>query len=92
MTGFWPSGWGDSKEPTVKLEITHSFNFKSLLGGEHLIEFSGVVIISIAESGLLPILADFVLEYTFTGKIRGLSAQANQLARQSENVAAHCCQ
>jgi len=73
MTGFRPSDWDDSKEPTVKLENPRSFNFKSLLRGEHLIEFSGVILISIAESGLLPILADFVLEYTFTGKIRGLS-------------------
>ena len=38
-----------------------------------MIEFSGVILISIAESDLLPILADFVLEYTFTGKIRGLN-------------------
>jgi len=73
MTGFRPTGWVDSKEPTVKLEAPHGFNFKSLLGGEHLIEVSGVILISIAESDLLPILADFVLEYTFTGKIRGLS-------------------
>jgi len=73
MTGFRPSGWGDSEEPTVGLENLHGFNFKTLLRGEHLIEFSGVILISIAESDLLPILADFVFEYTFTGKIRGLS-------------------
>jgi len=32
-----------------------------------------VILISIAEPDLLTTLADFVLEYTFTGKIRGLS-------------------
>jgi len=73
MTGFRPSDWGGSKEPTVELENLHGFNFNSLLGGEHLIEFSGMILISIAEPGLLSILAEFVLEYTFTGKIRGLS-------------------
>jgi len=73
MTGFRPSSWNNSKEPTVKLENPRSFNFKRLLRGKHLIEFSGVILISIAETELLPILADFVLEYTFIGKIRGLS-------------------
>jgi len=73
MTGFRPSGWCDRKEPIVELENPFGFNFKSLLRGEHLIEFSGVILISIAGSDLLPILADFVLEYTFTGKIRDLS-------------------
>ena len=72
MTGFWPSGWGDKEEPTVKLDNLYGFNFESLLKGEHLIEFSGVTLISIAGSELLLILADFVLEYTFTGEIRGL--------------------
>ena len=72
MTGFRPSDWDDSKEPTVELENLHGFNFKSLLRGEHLIEFSGVILIFIAETELLPTLGDFVLEYTFTGKIRGL--------------------
>jgi hypothetical protein len=42
------------------------------LDSEHLIEFSGVILISIAEPELLTTLADFVFEYTFTGKIRGL--------------------
>ena len=32
-----------------------------------------MILISIAEPDLLTTLADFVLEYTFTGKIRGLS-------------------
>jgi len=72
MTGFRPTDWGDSEEPIVKLDGLYGFNFESLLGGEHLKEFSGVTLISIAESELLPILADFVLEYTFTGEIRGL--------------------
>jgi len=72
MTGFRPSDWDGDEEPTVKLGNLYGFNFESLLGGEHLIGFSGVILISIAESKLLPILADFVLEYTLTGEIRRL--------------------
>ena len=73
MTGFRPSDWGDGTALTVKMEKPRSFSFESLSKSEHLIEFSGLILISIAEPNLLIILADFVLEYTFTGKIRGLS-------------------
>lgn len=38
-----------------------------------MIDLSDAILISIAEPELLNTLADFVLEYTFTGKIRGLS-------------------
>ena len=74
MTRFRPSGWYDG--PTIELEPPRGFNFESLLDSErseHLIEFSGVILISIAETELLITLADFVFEYIFTGKIRGLS-------------------
>jgi hypothetical protein len=75
MTGFWPSGWDDGTELTVRLEKPRSFSFKGLSESEHLIEFSGVVLISIAAPDLLTTLADFVLEYTFIGKIRDLSGR-----------------
>jgi len=73
ITGFLPSDWDDDTALTVKIPKPYSFGLKSLLESEHLIEFSGVILISIAEPDLLTTLADFVLEYTFTGKIRGLS-------------------
>jgi len=73
MTGFRPSDWDDGTALTVKLEKPRGFSFESLSQSEHLIEFSGVILISIAEPNLLTILAHFALEYTFTGKIRGLS-------------------
>ena len=73
MTGFWPSGWDDGTALTVKMEGPCGFSFERLSGGEHLIEFSGVILISIAEPVLQNTLASFVLEYTFTGNIRGLS-------------------
>ena len=72
MTGFRPSGWSDDEETPVKIEEVGSFNFASLAKSEHLIEFSDVILISIAESGLLAVLGDFVLDYIFTGKIRRL--------------------
>jgi len=74
MTGFRPSDWhGDEPALTARLKDAHGFSFESLSKSEHLIEFSGVILISIAGQDLLPILANFVLEYTFTGKIRGLT-------------------
>ena len=72
MTGFRPSDWSDDTALTIKLEPPRTFDFKDLLKREHLIEFSGVILISIADGHLLAILADFVLEYTFVGKIRRL--------------------
>ena len=50
-----------------------TFNFTSLSKGEHLIEFSGVILISIADLDLLHMLVDFVLEYTFTGNSPSLN-------------------
>ena len=73
MTGFRPSDWDDDTPLTVKFEKPGDFGFDSLLESEHLIEFFGVMLIFIAEPDLLTTLADFVLEYTFTGKTRGLS-------------------
>ena len=72
MTGFRPSGWGGGTAFTVELEQPHIFSFESLSESEYLIELSGVILISIAEPDLLTTLAAFVLEYTFTGKIRNL--------------------
>jgi hypothetical protein len=73
MTDFRLSDWDDGTELTVKFEKPGSFNFQSLSESEHLIEFSGMILISIAEPDLLKALTDFVFEYTFTGKIRGLN-------------------
>ncbi len=70
MTGIRPSDWDHRPPLEVKLEDPRSFDFKSLSESEHLIVFSGVVLISIADSVLRNSLAKFVLEYTFTGKIR----------------------
>jgi len=72
MTGFRPSDWDDDTALTVRFGEPHGFGFERLLRSEHLIEFSGVVLISIAEPELLTILAGFVLEYSLTGRIRGL--------------------
>ena len=72
MTSFQPSDCDDGPELMVELERPCSFSFESLLESEHLIEFSGVILISIAELHLLSIVVDFVLEYTFTYMIRGL--------------------
>ena len=58
---------------TVDLGPPGGFSFEDLLTSEHLIEFSGVILISIPEPDLVTILADFVLEYTFAGTIRKLS-------------------
>ena len=55
-----------------KLEPPRGFEFDKLLSSERLIEFSGVILISIAEPELLTTVSDFVFEYTFTGKIRSL--------------------
>jgi hypothetical protein len=73
MAGFRPSDWDDGIKLPIRLEKPGSFNFQGLLKSEHLIEFSGLILISIAEPRLLEVLGAFVLEYTFTGKIRGLS-------------------
>jgi hypothetical protein len=73
MTDFRPSDWDDDPPLTVELGEPRGFDFKVLLKGEHLIEFSGVILISIADEELLVTLAEFVLEYTLTGTIRGLS-------------------
>ena len=72
MTGRRPSDWVD--DTVIELEPPFNFDFEGLLksNSEHLIEFSGVIIISIAETELVSTLTDFVFEYTFTGKIRGL--------------------
>ena len=75
MTGFRPSDCDDGPELTVELEKPRGFSLKSLLESEHLIEFSGGILISIAEPHLLSIVADFVLEYTFTCTIRGLDGR-----------------
>ena len=73
MTDSRPSDWDDDYTIlTVRLERPRGFNFNSLLDSEHLIEFSGVILISIAEPDLLTIVADLVFEYTLTGEIRGL--------------------
>lgn len=72
MTGFRPSDWSDDTPLTIKLERPLSFDFKDLLKREHLNEFSGVILISTAERHLLAVLAGFVFEYTFVGKIRRL--------------------
>ena len=72
MTGFRPSGWGGGTALTVELEQPRIFSFESLSESEYLIEFSGRILISTAEPDLLTTLAAFVLEYTFTGKIRDL--------------------
>ena len=71
MTGFRPSD-DDGAALTVNFEKPDSFGFESLLESEYLIDLSVVMLIFIAEPDLLTTLADFVLEYTFTGKIRGL--------------------
>ena len=74
VTGVWPSDWDCDDDPalTIELEKPRSFNFESLSGSEHLIVLFGVILMSIADRGLRTKLAAFVLEYTFTGKIRGL--------------------
>ena len=79
MTDSRPSDWDDDDDGTpltVELGSFYGFNFDALLYSElyseHLIEFSSVILISIAEPELLTTLAGFVFEYTLTGEIRGL--------------------
>jgi len=73
MTGFRPSDWDHDDPPlNAELKAPLGFSFGSLSKSEHLIEVCGVILTSIAGQDLLPILANFVLEYTFTGNICGL--------------------
>lgn len=69
VTGFRPSGWFDETALKVKLAPLHGFDFNHLLSCEHLIVFSGVILISITDKHLLPVLTDIVLDCTFAGKI-----------------------
>ena len=82
MAHFRPSGWDNDPKPTVEIMGLHGFNFSSLLKksekSEHLIEVSSVILIWIVEPELLTTLASFAFEYTFTGKIRGLSGPNGQ--------------
>ena len=77
-TGFRLSDWDDSSALTVQLEKPGGFNFSSLSESEHLIEFSSVILISIADPDPLRTVADFVFEYTFAGKIRGLDGDIGE--------------
>jgi hypothetical protein len=61
MTGCRPKDRDDGPPRTAKLDKRHSFNFESLLESEHLIEFSGVILISIVEPDLLTTLAELCL-------------------------------
>ena len=47
MTGFRPSDQDDEAALTVDLEPPRGFNFEGLSNSEYLIEFSGVILISI---------------------------------------------
>jgi hypothetical protein len=73
MTGFRPSDWDEGPSLTIELGEPRGFDFKGLSKGEHSIEFSGVILISIADETRLTTLGDFALQYTLTGTIRGLS-------------------
>jgi len=72
MTGFRLSGWNNDPPLNVELEKPLGFSFESLSRSEHLTELSDVILIYIAGQDLLPILANFVLEYTFIGNICSL--------------------
>jgi len=72
MTGFRPSNLGEGTASPINLKPPRGFDFHSLSKSEHSIEFSGVILNSIAEKALRRDLADFAFEYTFTGRIRGL--------------------
>jgi hypothetical protein len=100
MTDCRPSDRDDGPPLTVNLEEPRSFNFERMLESEHLIGFSGVILISIAGRDLRTALADFVLEYTLTGTIRarsgpigdamveyGVSRFKNQASRTDEPLA-----
>ena len=78
MTGFQLSDCDESPALPVQLEKPRGFNFSSLSESEHLIEFSGVILISIADPKLLRTVAEFVLEYAFAGKIRGLNGDIGE--------------
>ena len=72
MTNFRLSDWEDDTVLNVGLWNPPGFSFESLSQSEHLIGFSSVILISIAEPVLLDSLANCMLEYTFTGRIRSL--------------------